>query len=78
MTISLDKAIAEDLLNTKLQLLDKKIQSILDRWNILSIEEFVEKAKAGIIEEAESDAIELQNLADKRDEISKIARKIHK
>ena len=38
--------------------------------------EFVEKAKNGIIEEAESEAFELQNLADKRDEISFIARKI--
>lgn len=72
MTIKLDFKIAQDLINTKLQVLDEKISAILKRWNVETIEQLIDGAKSGQFEEAESDAIELQNLVEKREEIEKL------
>ena len=69
MTITLDTEIAQDLIRTKLQVLDTKIQNILKRWKTQSIDDFLEGARDGSFEEAESDAIEIQNLLDKRRQI---------
>lgn len=72
MTIKLDFKIAEDLINTKLQVLDEKISAILKRWNVETVEQLIDGAKLGQFEEAESDAIELQNLVDKREKVEKL------
>lgn len=70
--ISLDSEIVRDLVNTKLQVLDSKIQKILSRWGLESVDQLIERAKSGELEEAESDAIEIQNLTAKREEIENI------
>ena len=63
--VKLDKSLAEDLITSKMRLLQQYINEILDRWNETSSKKFLEKARTGIYEEAEDDAIELrQNLAD--------------
>ena len=72
MTINLNSKIAQDLINTKLQVLDEKVSAILKKWNVKVIEELIEGAKSGQLEDAESDAIELQNLVFKREEIEKL------
>ena len=72
MTIKIDPKTIQDLIDTKLQVLDEKISRILKRWNVETVEELIMGAKSGKFAEAESDAIELQNLIDKRDQIEKI------
>jgi hypothetical protein len=72
MTITLDEDIAIDLIETKLQLLDAEITAILQKWGKDTIDDFLEAARTGIIEEAEDDAIDMTNLRDRRDEISKL------
>ena len=72
MTITLDEDIAIDLIETKLQLLDDEITTILQKWSKDTIDDFLEAARTGIIEEAEDDAIDMTNLRDRRDEFSKL------
>ena len=72
MTINLNPKIVKDLINTKLQVLDEKISIILKKWNVEVIDQLIEGAKSGKFEDAESDAIELQNLVSKREEIEKL------
>ena len=63
--VKLDKSLAEDLITSKMGLLQQYINEILNRWNETSSKEFLKKAKTGIHENAENDAIELrQMLAD--------------
>ena len=42
--------------------LKQNINEILNRWNETSSKEFLEKAKTGVHENAEDDAIELRQL----------------
>ena len=72
MSITLDSETARDLIETKLRVLTEKIEKILKKWNINSIDEFIKSAKTGTLSEAENDAIDLQNLRDKRNEIEKL------
>lgn len=72
MAISLDPEIARDLIETKLRVLTEKIDTILNKWQLRSIDELVEGARTGEIPEAEDDAIDLQNLRDKRNQIEKL------
>ncbi len=72
MTVTLDSVVAKDLIETKLRVLDDKIADILNKWQIESIDELLEGARTGQLEESESDASEVQNLADKRKEIEKL------
>ena len=72
MAISLDPEIARDLIETKLRVLTEKIDTILNKWNLNSIEELIKGARTGKIPEAEDDAIDLQNLRDKRSQIEKL------
>ena len=60
--VKLDKSLAEDLITSKMRLLQQYINEILDRWNETSSKEFLEKAKTGIHENAEDDAIELRQI----------------
>ena len=76
MTISIESEVARDLIETKLRVLTERINTILNKWELESIEELVEGAKTGKYPEAEDDAIDLQNLADKRTEIEKLLTKI--
>ncbi len=72
MAISLDPEVARDLIETKLRVLTEKIDSILNKWELSSIDELIEGAKTGKFPEAEDDAIDLQNLRDKRSQIEKL------
>ena len=72
MTSKIDSETMEDLINTKLRVLDEKISIILKKWNVGTVDQLINGAKSGEIEEAESDAIELQNLTAKRQEIEKL------
>ena len=71
-TITLEKDLAKDLIESKIRILDEEITSILLQWNVSSIEEFIQGAKDGTYSEAEDSAIELQNLNDKRKELEKL------
>ncbi len=63
--VKLDKSLAEDLITSKMRLLQQYINEIFERWNETSSKEFLEKAITGVHENAEEDAIELrQVLAD--------------
>jgi len=72
MTSKMDGKIIEDLINTKLRVLDEKIGKILKKWKVNNVNQLINGARSGEIEEAESDAIELQNLVAKREEIEKL------
>ncbi len=72
MTITLDPEVARDLIETKLRVLTEKIEVILNKWELSSIDELVEGAKTGKFPEAEDDVIDLQNLRDKRNQIEKL------
>ena len=60
--IKLDKSLAEDLLTSKMRVLQQYIDEILHRWNEPSSKNFLEKERKGIHENAEDDAIELRQL----------------
>ncbi len=60
--IKLDKSLAEDLITSKLRILKQHIDEILACWNESSSKEFLEKARTGIYENAEDDAVELRQL----------------
>ncbi|MHA2299187.1 MAG: hypothetical protein ACXAEU_15070 [Candidatus Hodarchaeales archaeon] len=71
-TITLDADLARDLIETKLKLLDQEITEIMQKWAVDTVDDLVERARTGSLEEAEDDAIEAQNLRDKRREIAKL------
>jgi len=60
--VKLDKSLAEDLITSKLRILKQFIDKILARWNESSSKDFLEKARTGIYENAEDDAVELRQL----------------
>jgi hypothetical protein len=60
--VKLDKSLAEDLITSKMRLFQQYINEILDRWNESSSKEFLEKARTGVHENAEDDAIELRQI----------------
>ena len=62
MKVSLDKEIAEDLIQFKKRNLQNNINNILKRWNEVSADIFIKKAKTGGYIEAENDAIDLKQL----------------
>ena len=62
MSVAIEKPIAMELINFKLQAIILEIESILNRWNENSASEFLRKSSVGIFEEAENDAIELKQL----------------
>lgn len=60
--VKLDKNIAEDLITSKMRILQQQVNSILKRWNETSTRFFLEKARSGEYENAEEDAAELRQL----------------
>ena len=60
--VKLDKALAEDLITSKLRILKQYIDEILARYNESSSKEFLEKVRKGIYKNAEDDAVELRQL----------------
>jgi hypothetical protein len=60
--VKLDNALAEDLITSKLRILNQYNDEILARYNESSSKEFLEKAHTGVYENAEDDAVELRQL----------------
>jgi hypothetical protein len=60
--VSMDKAVVEELITSKLQALQSYIDEILHRWNEDSTKNFLEKARIGEYPNAEDDAVELRQL----------------
>ncbi|HEC36808.1 hypothetical protein LCGC14_0519520 [marine sediment metagenome] len=60
--VKLDKALAEDLITSKLRILQRYIDEILTKYNESSSKDFLEKTRNGIYQNAEDDAVELRQL----------------
>ena len=60
--VKLDRAVAEDLITSKLRILQQYINDILSRWNESSTKDFLEKARTGVYKDVEDDAVELRQL----------------
>ncbi len=60
--VKLDKALAEDLITSKLRTLKGYIDELLTRYNESSSKDFLEKTRNGIYQNAEEDAVELRQL----------------
>ena len=71
-TISIRKELAIDLIKTKIKLLNDKIEKILRKWGETTAEEMIRKAREGLLEEAEGDAIVLTNLLEKIKELENL------
>jgi len=60
--IKLEKSLAEDLITSKLRILQQYINEILSKWTESSSKDFLEKARTGYYKNAEDDAVELRQL----------------
>lgn len=60
--VKLDKEVAEELITSKMKILQEYIDSILKHWNETSTKKFLEKARSGEFENTEEDAVELRQL----------------
>lgn len=72
MNVSMKKEIAEELITFKLRQIQSIIEDILLRWKEDSIDDFLEKAKDGTLEEAENDAVELKQLIFEEEKLQKM------
>ena len=70
--VTLDKEVAEDLVNTKLRIITEDINEILQKWNYTSVQLFLDDARSSKLRYAEDDAIVLRNLLDEKEELYKI------
>jgi hypothetical protein len=61
-TIPVKKDVIEDLIPFKLKRVCTFIEEILEGWKGTSAEVFIDKARKGIYEDAENDAIEIRQL----------------
>jgi hypothetical protein len=73
-TVSIEKVLAIDLVNSKLNTVIKEIDIILKGWDYNDPDKFISDAKQGILEEAEDDAISLRNLLEIREEMFRLKR----
>ena len=73
-SVSIDRDIAIDLVNTKLNAIVQEINDILRRWKYDDPKLFIQDTRNGSLEEAEDDAISLMNLLDVRDNITELKR----
>jgi len=76
MDVSLKKEVAEELITYKLRRIQSIIEETLTRWKEKSIEEFLQKAKEGILQEAENDAIELKQLVSEEEKLQNLLKKL--
>lgn len=58
-SVSIDRKIAEELVDSKLKLLQNHLLQILTEWNYSSASDFLIHARDGTLDEAEDDAITL-------------------
>ena len=57
MSVSIEKETATELITFKLQQLQEEVQAILNKWEEDNTDDFISKAKSGVLENAEMDAI---------------------
>jgi len=74
--VKLDKSLAEDLITSKMRLLQQYINDILNCWNETSSKDFLEKAKTGFHENVEDDAIELRQMLANYTKLQEILNKL--
>lgn len=73
MTVSIERDLAIELVNDKLKTIDESILKILHKWDYDNIDDFIEDSKKSKIDSTSvDDAIDIQNLRDKRAEVAKI------
>jgi hypothetical protein len=60
--ITLDKAVVEEVVTTKMRVLQQYIDEMLQRWNEPSAKSFLENARNGVYKNDEDDAVELRQL----------------
>ena len=58
--VTMDKAVAEELITSKMQLIQEYTDEMLHRWNEPSTKSFLDKARTGELANAEEDAVELR------------------
>ncbi|MHA2253379.1 MAG: hypothetical protein ACXAD7_23685 [Candidatus Kariarchaeaceae archaeon] len=75
-TIEIEREVAHELALFKLRNIRKEVKQILEKWNTTSIEEFTEKARLGILEESENDAIDIKQLVAEEKKISDLIEQI--
>ena len=68
-SVSLNKDLALELIETNLAVVRKDIRRILSRWQVKSSQEMIEMTEKGELREAEVDALALTNLIDKEKEL---------
>ncbi len=74
--ISLEKTTIVNLVRFKLVSLQSEIEKILAKWNEELVQTFLQKAKNGIYEEAENDAIDLHQLIKEEQEMQSLLERI--
>ena len=72
MSVTLDKPLAIELINFKLNYIVKEIENILNHWNEDTIEIFLEKAKDGRLKEPENDPIEMKQLEVEEEKLTRL------
>ncbi|TFG17281.1 MAG: hypothetical protein EU530_10850 [Promethearchaeota archaeon] len=70
--VTMDRDLAEDLVNSKLRIIVGEIDKILQKWNYKSIQGFLSDSRSGKIRDAEDDAIVIRNLMDDKEELLEI------
>ncbi|MHA1166546.1 MAG: hypothetical protein ACTSRU_01910 [Candidatus Hodarchaeales archaeon] len=71
-TISIDQNLARDLIKTNLRVINAEIAIVLENWKYSSPELFISDTREGRVPEAESDAIVITNLLDRKIELERI------
>ena len=62
MDVSIERETAKELISFKLHHIQDLIHSILNKWNQENTDDFISKAKSGLLENAEMDAITMRQL----------------
>ena len=61
-TVSVDKVLLDELVDSKLKQITERIDRILAQWDYSSIDDFLRDAANGTLVKVEDDAISLANL----------------
>ena len=72
MTVSLDSAVAKELITFKLNSIQTTLNKILSYWNQDTVEQFIDNAKSGQLENAEMDAITVRQLVSDIDKLQSL------
>lgn len=70
--ISIEKELAEDLITSRMHIIDQQINDILLRWGEPNIGLFFEKIARGILNNAEKDGKEMERLLNESDKLKKV------